>query len=58
MPKLKEFAIAANSKSDFINCIGLFEHKADEVCEKSHHAIDVLKKHYSWNLINNVIGMK
>lgn len=58
MPKLSEYAIAANSKSDFISAIESFKAKDESVNKKSHHVIEVLKKNYNWNLINDVIGIK
>ncbi|HCR0299115.1 TPA: glycosyltransferase, partial [Enterobacter hormaechei] len=58
MPKLSEYAIVANSKNDFIRSIELFESREEIANKNSLCAIEVLKKHYNWNLINCVTGMK
>ncbi len=58
MPKLSEYAIVANSKSEFMRSIEFFERKDEVINKNSLCAIDVLKKDYNWNLINCVTGMK
>lgn len=58
MPKLSEYAMVANSKSEFIRSIELFEPTEEGVNKNSLCAIEVLKKDYNWNLINCVTGMK
>lgn len=58
MPKLSEYAMVANSKSEFIRAIELFEPTEEGINKNSLCAIEVLKKDYNWNLINCVTGMK
>ncbi|MGV3983908.1 glycosyltransferase [Citrobacter portucalensis] len=56
LPKLRRYAMSANDKDEFINCIQSFDSNKNIIDFQDGNALQVLREHYNWDVINNVIG--
>ncbi|MDM2748556.1 glycosyltransferase family 4 protein [Citrobacter sp. Cs237] len=56
MPKLRAYAMEAKNKEDFIHYIESFSPAQNMPHLRNSSALQVLKEHYNWNVIINLLG--
>ncbi|MGV4260075.1 glycosyltransferase [Citrobacter freundii] len=56
MPRLRKYAAVANNKDEFLIHIKSLITNDNSLSVQHGNALQVLKEHYNWDVINNVIG--